>query len=127
MSKVSFSKVEIRCYPMILGDNPGVDNGVPITLSWEYSRPITVSLNLHEYLRQSNRNSMNPTRLSAEWRHDYVIDAGFTIKDIIQVKKEINYIKLSRKRVVRNFNKQKLSYRKRIRPIARLGIYSPAA
>jgi hypothetical protein len=34
--RVSFSNVEIRRYPMILGDNPATPSGPPLSLGWEY-------------------------------------------------------------------------------------------
>jgi hypothetical protein len=32
---VSFGKVRIRSYPLILGDNPSCSGGLPVTLDWE--------------------------------------------------------------------------------------------
>jgi hypothetical protein len=37
-SKLSWGALEIRTYPNILGDNPAVSDGCPITLDW---RPIS--------------------------------------------------------------------------------------
>ena len=35
---VSFGHVEIREYPMILGDNPSPTDGIPITIGWKPQR-----------------------------------------------------------------------------------------
>jgi hypothetical protein len=32
---VSFGKVRVRSYPLILGDNPSCSGGLPVTLDWE--------------------------------------------------------------------------------------------
>ena len=37
---VKFSTVEIRSFPMILGDNPSVSKGPPVTLAWDYDSDI---------------------------------------------------------------------------------------
>ena len=34
-TKVAFSSVEIKVYPYILGDNPSVPKGSPLTIDWE--------------------------------------------------------------------------------------------
>ena len=36
---VTFGKVRIRSYPMILGDNPSCSKGLPVTLDWKSFGP----------------------------------------------------------------------------------------
>merc|ERR1719410_3347219 len=52
--KVSFSSVEVRCYDMILDNNPGKD-GSDLTLSLDYSKAYSMSLDKFESLRKPKR------------------------------------------------------------------------
>jgi hypothetical protein len=41
---VNFSHVEYRYYPMTIGDNPSVENGVPITIDWNHFDSETIPI-----------------------------------------------------------------------------------
>lgn len=41
---VAFSTIEIREYPMTVGDNPSVSRGVPVTIEWNYVRVETIQV-----------------------------------------------------------------------------------
>jgi hypothetical protein len=52
---VSFETVEIRRYPMILGDNPSCRYGCPVSLGWEYEEIPTISVDDYEDYRMKQR------------------------------------------------------------------------
>jgi hypothetical protein len=53
---VSFENVEIRRYPMILGDNPSCRCGCPVSLGWEYDEELpTISVDDYELYRKKHR------------------------------------------------------------------------
>jgi hypothetical protein len=54
--RVSFAKIEIRNYKVILGDHSYPEDGFPLSLAWEYN-PFTITLNVDQYegLRQHLR------------------------------------------------------------------------
>ena len=54
-SHVSFENVEIRRYPMILGDNPSCRCGCPVSLGWEYEEIPTISVDDYEDYRIKHR------------------------------------------------------------------------
>jgi hypothetical protein len=41
-------------FPNMLGDNPGVSEGVPLTIGWKYDSKNTVNIDYYEFLRQSH-------------------------------------------------------------------------
>ena len=48
VTKVKFSSVKIREYPMIPGDNPSVSNGPPLTMDWTASKTFSVTIDRFE-------------------------------------------------------------------------------
>ena len=54
-SKVRFDQVFIHEFPIILGDNPSVSKGAPLTLDWKALRHDAVELDMYEYLRAPER------------------------------------------------------------------------
>lgn len=106
-NKVSFSSVEVRSYPLILGDNPGGD-GIPLTLSWEYSNKFSLSLDRFEYLRQSRhprKKNVDELKMNPNRRHIYAKYAGFSNEDITQVMIETNKIRKSRRRTIEHIQR----------------------
>ena len=45
---VRFSNLEIRTYPLTLGDNPSVSSGPPLTLDWNHETTHTFSIDAYE-------------------------------------------------------------------------------
>jgi len=54
---VSFSCVEIRKYPIILGDNPSCKKGAPISIDWNYFEKNDHLIDDYELERNGNRRS----------------------------------------------------------------------
>lgn len=51
--KVTFKSLEIRSYPIILGDNPNCSHGPPIQIDWEPFRTKKFSIDEYEARRKS--------------------------------------------------------------------------
>lgn len=51
---VCWDDITIHEFPSILGDNPAVTNGAPLTLSWESVNTYKVDVNVYEYMRSQN-------------------------------------------------------------------------
>ena len=45
---VSFGEVHVREFPVCLGDNPSVTNGVPVTIQWDCSSENSYSVDLYD-------------------------------------------------------------------------------
>merc|ERR1711983_265250 len=103
--QVSFSSVEVRCYPITLGHNPGGD-GLPISLCWDYSNKLSMPLNQFEHLRESQRKDKDGLVLTLDKRFDLIIDAGFSIADIQKVMMEMTEIQRSRMKTMRDLDNE---------------------
>mmetsp|Transcript_16335 Transcript_16335/g.21338 ORF Transcript_16335/g.21338 Transcript_16335/m.21338 type:complete len:145 (+) Transcript_16335:183-617(+) len=64
---VSFNSLEIREYPIILGDNPSVSSGIPITIAWDHYGCEVQSVDDYEKYRHPRRD-MYEMRLPAKVR-----------------------------------------------------------
>mmetsp|Transcript_17104 Transcript_17104/g.25780 ORF Transcript_17104/g.25780 Transcript_17104/m.25780 type:complete len:168 (+) Transcript_17104:269-772(+) len=93
---VRFNCVEVREYPRILGDNPSVSAGPPITLDWKHDQRGSLSLPLDDWekARENDRRTKQEIRVPDFVREEWLIDAGFsgfdlqrTVKDIEEAKK----------------------------------------
>ena len=67
MKKVWFDQLEVREYPMILGDNPATSEGAPVTIDWEFQNEFLVDVEYFELYRPS-RKSKDHFKLSSKRR-----------------------------------------------------------
>lgn len=56
--KVSFGTVEIREHAVIVGDNPFVKVGLPLTIDWQHHSEISLDLNIYESSRDPHRRKL---------------------------------------------------------------------
>jgi len=92
---VRFDTLEMRQYPIILGNNPAVSMGPPLTIDWEYDIVGKVSLDEYEEGRGDRRNKeqmMIPVRI----REDWLREAGYSRGDMTDAIKEAVVDKKSR-------------------------------
>ena len=97
---VRFSTLEIRTYPITLGDNPSVSSGPPLTLDWNYTTVHTVAVSAYETERppSSRRRPSQmvmPTSLRIELLTE---DAHVGIRTIAEVCREVERCKRERRR-----------------------------
>jgi hypothetical protein len=78
--EVSFASVQVREYPMILGDNPSCTSGPPVTLDWNYNAEASLSCTVDEWEsgRDSTRRMRTEIRVPSSVRTEWLLDAGFT-------------------------------------------------
>jgi hypothetical protein len=99
--QVSFDKLIIRRYPMILGDNPACSIGTPVTLDWVYEDEQVCDIDLYECERQSRRPSrgiekMRLLVLSYYRRRDILRQAGYNDAEIKAAAKQVDKIRRQR-------------------------------
>mmetsp|Transcript_7033 Transcript_7033/g.15238 ORF Transcript_7033/g.15238 Transcript_7033/m.15238 type:complete len:171 (-) Transcript_7033:577-1089(-) len=80
--QVSFSTVEIRKYPLTMGDNPSCNYGPPTTLQWNYIKRDLHSLDDYEkMLRPQSSEKKKVRAFSHHQRKLILINEGFTKKE----------------------------------------------
>ena len=90
-SKVSFSEVQVRMYPITLGHNPGGVEGPPLSLSWNYTslgRATVEDFENHRKQPQFRRRDLKHLHISAGRRVGLLRKAGFTDRQIYEAARE---------------------------------------
>mmetsp|Transcript_41114 Transcript_41114/g.63328 ORF Transcript_41114/g.63328 Transcript_41114/m.63328 type:complete len:164 (-) Transcript_41114:147-638(-) len=94
--KVWFDSVEIKYYDIILGDNPAVSDGAPVTIDWKAHDEEVVDVDCYEVLRNSEsskRKDGSVSKISVQKRAALLLDYGYSIKDLAAMIEEIDEIK----------------------------------
>ncbi len=77
--EVCFASVQVREYPMILGDNPSCTSGPPLTLDWDHNAELSCTIDEWESGRDSARHLWVPSSV----RMEYLLDIGFTLTQVL--------------------------------------------
>lgn len=85
--KVHFSNVEIRYYPMIIGDNPSVSDGCPVTIDWEPIGISLASLDEFENVRRNTRRHYSDIIMDKSARYDILVSSGHDSTDIFKAQR----------------------------------------
>jgi len=96
-SRISFSQIQIREYPIIVGDNPSIMTGTPVTIDWEPVEEATFDFQDYEDTRAPPR-SMVELRMPAKHRDAILKNQGFSLADRNRGRKMANLVKNRRKR-----------------------------
>ena len=104
--KVCFGDIQIREYPMILGDHPNTRSGLPIMIDWKHQYEETMGLEMYQYMHKttSQKNShgsgskrTRARRLNSNYRREYLLNLGsYTTRDFVKVIEDITQIQESR-------------------------------
>ncbi|CAJ1930915.1 unnamed protein product [Cylindrotheca closterium] len=100
---VSFSNIQIREYPIIVGDNPAIMTGTPITIDWEHVEEFDCSIDDYEQAKPKPRNMLE-LRLPARNRDEILKSQGFSLKDRQVGKKAANTTRRQRRRTSETMN-----------------------
>jgi len=71
--KVGFGSVEVRSYPVVIGDHPMCEMGCPLSLGWEYSERKPVPVDEYEGTRAPRRDRES-LRTTCEERRQFLSD-----------------------------------------------------
>eukprot|EP00555_Chaetoceros_dichaeta_P011664 CAMPEP_0198267788 /NCGR_PEP_ID=MMETSP1447-20131203/34495_1 /TAXON_ID=420782 /ORGANISM="Chaetoceros dichaeta, Strain CCMP1751" /LENGTH=363 /DNA_ID=CAMNT_0043958531 /DNA_START=79 /DNA_END=1170 /DNA_ORIENTATION=- len=100
----SFSTLEIREYPITLGDNPGGLHGPPIILGWEHNKRQTQVIPLEDYEEERpqrrSRKEMYMADNTRRWRLHR--ERGLSIKEIDKATKEAKSVRRQRKKSIQS-------------------------
>jgi len=93
--KIHFGQVCVRDYDMILGDNPSVGYGPPVTIDWDYVEFNPIQMDEYEFHRPPRR-SLREMGMNY-YRRKHILElAGHTEEEFKVVKKEVNKWKTNR-------------------------------
>lgn len=103
-----FGTVQVYEFPIVVGDNPEVSKGCPVTIDWEPKTTSEVEVNKYEYhkaRRRSNNNARekDELKLTEDERLQLLLDAGFSSAEIAKGTTQADTIKKLRAET----NKQK--------------------
>ena len=94
-SSVSFGTVSIHSHQVILGDNPSVRSGPPLTLDWKPFDTKTVDLDSYEryFEEEGRRRTYAELRIPQGQREQLVKELDYNKRMLRQVLKEIDFIR----------------------------------
>ena len=100
-SKVSFSDVQVRMYPVTLGTSPGGVAGPPLSLSWNYTslgKATVEDFEKHRTDPQFRRRNYRELHISAKRRVSLLRTAGFSDRQIHQAAQEAAQERMERRK-----------------------------
>lgn len=102
-SKVSFSTVEVRHYERILGDNPGVSSGPPLSIGWNYYDDRTVRVPVDEYEYYQNPCQDESDMLLSRYERESILESlGYSEKAVARAIRQNYKLKRNRRQTVNN-------------------------
>jgi hypothetical protein len=96
---LSFSCIDIREYPLCIGDNPGGKGGTPLSIEWTHVSEVRIGLEEYETSR-SERRDHSSLWMKASIRDDILKRSGYSIKDIRIQTKPVNIDRAQRRRTL---------------------------
>jgi len=103
---VSFRSISIREYPMIVGDNPSVSSGPPLTIAWDFDELGTILLEEYENHRPTRRSADQMTIPKME-RLKILESSGISRSEIEKVVKDVNIARSQRLQTRNNLSNDK--------------------
>eukprot|EP00934_Nitzschia_sp_Nitz4_P000237 Nitzschia sp. Nitz4//scaffold280_size24494//19940//20440//NITZ4_008395-RA/size24494-processed-gene-0.22-mRNA-1//1//CDS//3329545600//237//frame0 len=130
LKKVWFDSVEIKYHKIILGDNPAVSEGAPITISWKPLDREVVDVDCYESSRIKTKK-VTVLKMAVQDRAAILLQNGYTIEDLAAMTQEVHEVQRKRAQSSENqkwdrFNEFAESSGKIFRKLARLNLGSPA-
>jgi len=95
---ISFGKVSIQEYPIIVGDNPACLKGVPLTIHWESIHSMEFDLGDFEQLRVEHRRTSKQLQLPASHREAILRRLGFLHQDLLWGQKRATIARNARRK-----------------------------
>jgi len=97
LKEVAFEDVQIREYPKILGDNPAVSEGAPLTIDWEVTNYYRLNINIYEITREPmRRKSRKKLLVSSKRRLQSLVESGYTLQELAETIVEVDKIRAMR-------------------------------
>jgi hypothetical protein len=98
--RVTFKTVEFHIHALILGDNPAVSVGPPLSIGWEAVTSVILDLDAYETARPPRQDSSDLV-VPRAMRVDWLREEGCARSEMARVENEIKVIKKHRLRNAR--------------------------
>ena len=99
MKKVYFDNVEINYHKIILGDNPAVSDGAPITIGWKAHDHEVLDVDCFESLRKPKGGDL---KLQVHDRAAILLARGYSIDQLAKCTQEVQKIQMKRSESAQN-------------------------
>jgi hypothetical protein len=86
---VSFASIEIRNYSIVFGDHPYCNDGLPLSLGWDFDGINLLSLDTYEATR-APRRSRRELRMSCEERRQLLSEDGVSEGEIRRAQRKMH-------------------------------------
>lgn len=90
---VHFNTITVCEHPVIPGDNPSVSAGPPLTLDWEATNKMSVSINRFERSRDGKRRSQSEMKMTPDVRISLLVEEHYSMRAISKATKEASAIR----------------------------------
>jgi len=80
--RVSFSTLQFHFHPIVVGDNPAVSSGPPLTISWTAFQSIIVRIEEYERLNPDGPRLANEFFLSSNHRVNILTKIGYSKEEV---------------------------------------------
>lgn len=98
---VSYSSTVIREFGVIIGDNPSVNEGIPVTLEWDHHNEVAYGVEDYENdHRQPKKETLEEMKLTREQRDAIAKELGYSDRKIKKISHDVKFSTLSRKKKV---------------------------
>uniref|UniRef100_A0A7S4ISU6 Uncharacterized protein n=1 Tax=Odontella aurita TaxID=265563 RepID=A0A7S4ISU6_9STRA len=108
--RVSFGRLSVRKYPIVLGDHPECSCGPPVTLGWTYRQFSPVGLDEYETRRATvRRRNQNEMLLPYLKRREILTRrSGHTEAEMMEATREAERVRKQRRKTVRTLRFQRV-------------------
>ncbi|KAL3931968.1 MAG: hypothetical protein SGBAC_011069 [Bacillariaceae sp.] len=115
-SRLSFSSIRVREYPVLIGDNPSVGQGVPLTIGWEAEKEETYPLEDFESNHKAEPvSTLTEMKFTPEQRAQIAKSLGYSDHKINKIAHQVKFSTLTtKKKIIRtlHLDTMKTSFRK---------------
>ena len=102
--KVHFGTVIINEHPIIVGCNPAVSSGVPLSIDWDRISQTIMSIQEYEIIREPDRvEDSSMLKKDSSDRYFMLTSLGYSYKELRQAEKEVDIIRKLRQESFEDF------------------------
>ena len=98
---VQFGSMEVREYPMMIGDHPHCSQGTPVQIDWVPERTYSCDVRLYEFMRSDRRHGRELI-IPFQERARLLLDVGYSLEELGEATLSVYKIKKQREESMRS-------------------------